>query len=409
MRFYPAAIMISVVLLAGCVSDDNLMAGPSGSEYNIPDNDTGQNAAMDANRDSSNGINQATTACPTNILSFMPVKAEDIVTLTPLGQVSPPDHVFPAPHSYIYVIDWKKQQDNEAAVYAPADMMLTSIGLRHYDTIGKAADYIDYTLVFTVCDDFDLYFHHVKRLTKPEIIAAADKILQGCTFNGQWNEDYCQGQANVAVKAGEAIATTGDLDAGVYGLDIGVRDYRIEPKFANMDRFCSSQNVFAPCYAACAFDSLPEGVRQTKYSTGIVQGASPVDECGTVHQDAAGTAQGYWFSDNAKTTFSQEAQNIFLGKDYAFPDKLMFSIGLSLDGVQAGEYVFTPMHEGATNRAFDEVKPDGTAYCYQVADPRGEGAPITLLIQLIDATTLHIKRVSTCSDIIGSGFAEYKR
>ena len=59
------------------------------------------------------------------LFSVLPVSSDDTVVLTPLGQMSPPDHVFPAPHQYIYVIDPTHPLDKEAPVYSPGDMVLT--------------------------------------------------------------------------------------------------------------------------------------------------------------------------------------------------------------------------------------------------------------------------------------------
>src|SRR2546427_4947027 len=176
------------------------------------------------------------------LFSVLPVSSNDTVVLTPLGQMSPPDHVFPAPHQYIYVLDVRHPVAKEAPVYSPGDMVLTSIGLRHYNTLGSKTNYIDYTLVFYPCADFVLYFHHVRSLRYQPFIDAAAKILPTCNFSTQRNEDFCQGDVFISVKAGEVIGTTGDLGAGVNGIDIGARDFRLPTgisAFVDSARLCS--------------------------------------------------------------------------------------------------------------------------------------------------------------------------
>ncbi|HLQ21229.1 MAG TPA: hypothetical protein VK127_02860, partial [Nitrososphaerales archaeon] len=145
------------------------------------------------------------------MFSVLPVSPNDTLLVTPLGQMTPPDHVFPAPHLYIYVLDPRSPVDKEALVYAPGDMVLTSVGLRHYNTLGSETNYIDYTLVFYVCNDFVLYFHHLRSLRYQPFVDAASQILKTCSFSTQRNEDFCSGDVFVKVRAGEVIGTTGDL------------------------------------------------------------------------------------------------------------------------------------------------------------------------------------------------------
>ena len=51
--------------------------------------------------------------CPTGqtLFSVLPVSPNDTAVLTPLGQMSPPGHVFPAPHQYIYVLDFANSSE----------------------------------------------------------------------------------------------------------------------------------------------------------------------------------------------------------------------------------------------------------------------------------------------------------
>lgn len=330
--------------------------------------------------------------------SFPPVTLDKIVDLAPLGQLSPPDHVFPAPHNYFYVIDYEHPQDVNAPVYAPGNMTLTQIGLRHYNTLGQKTDYIDYTLFFSVCDKFDFYYHHVTTLTYQPFIDVAQDILKKCNFSKDRNEDFCSGAVNIPVKAGEQIGTTGDLKAGVYGLDMGARDYRLSTgrnAFVNPDKICGiGKNPYSHCYTVCAFDYFTDDIkRQLKFSTNIgtiVRTEEPV--CGSVYYDVKDTAQGIWFGPNVATTFSPESNNLFLGPDNVQPSVKVFSVGMSISSLPAGKYEFNPTNSGLVNRDFRNVTSDGKIYCYETSQQA------VIILQLTTLTTLKIERqnISNC-------------
>jgi len=336
------------------------------------------------------------------LFSVLPVSSNDTVVLTPLGQMSPPDHVFPAPHQYIYVIDPTHPLDKEAPVYSPGDMVLTSIGLRHYNTLGSKTNYIDYTLVFYSCADFALYFHHVRSLRYQPFIDAAAKILPTCHFSTQINEDFCGGDVFISVKAGETIGTTGDLKAGAYGLDIGARDFRLptgRSAFVDPSRLCpANRSVYDRCYAVCAFDYFPPGVRsQLRFSSFDGTTRTEPPSCGTIYLDVKGSAQGYWFGPGSPAPgASPEANNIYMGPDNVKPSLGIFSVGTTGGSLHPGKYSFIPATSGFINRNFSDITPDGEIYCYETKYLSGPShltpsAVTVILLKLMDASTLQIE------------------
>jgi len=348
------------------------------------------------------------------LFSVLPVSSNDTVVLTPLGQMSPPDHVFPAPHQYIYVIDPTHPLDKEAPVYSPGDMMLTSIGLRHYNTLGSKTNYIDYTLVFYSCADFALYFHHVRSLRYQPFIDAAAKILPTCHFSTQINEDFCGGDVFISVKAGEMIGTTGDLKAGAYGLDIGARDFRLptgRSAFVDPSRLCpANRSAYDRCYAVCAFSYFPMGVfSQLRFSSFDGTTRTEPPSCGTIYLDVKGSAQGYWFGPGTPAPgASPEANNIYLGPDNVKPSLGIFSVGTALAPLPPGKYSFVPATSGFINRNLSDITPDGEIHCYETKLLSGPSYSTTspvavtvILLKLLDASTLQIGVMSgsTC----GSG------
>jgi hypothetical protein len=321
--------------------------------------------------------------------------------------MTPPGHVFPAPHQYIYVLDFRRLEDKEASVYAPGDMVLKLLGIRHYNMLGQKSNYNDYTLVFAPCREFILYFHHVTTLTYAPFVEAAAKILPTCSFSTARNEDFCQREVSIPISAGVKIGTTGDSKAGVGGLDIGARDYRIangRSAFIVPDRFCrgGSPNPYDRCFTVCAFDYFtPDSIVDLQFSQrGVRSTVSPV--CGSIYLDLTNTAQGYWFfSPTLGSTSGGEELNLFLGPDNASPTVGVFSFGTSQRGLQPGIYSFQQSDSGYVNRNFGQITVGGNIYCYEVHGGPGQPAerevPKVLILQLLDSKTIRIEKTSSDS------------
>ena len=350
----------------------------------------------------------------TELFSVAPTDMDKINTMTPVGMMTPPDHVFPAPHMYFFPLDDLNPEDIEIPVYASADMVLTQIGLRHYNKIGEKANYIDYTLVFSPCNEFDLYFHHVRSLTYPPFAEAAERILEKCGFSAERNEDYCSGRVNIPIIAGEQIGTAVDIKAGVWGFDLGARDYRIpegRSALLSSERHCSRErNVFDRCYTVCPFDYFTEDIRSgLEFSNGKFD--IPGLACGgNLFFDIKGSAQGYWFEKGPGDKWGEE-KNIFLGPNNLNPAVRAFSIRTAVPGVQAGLHVFSPAASGLVNRDFAEVSNDGNIYCYDAAVEYQERDGKAILIQLNNETL----RIGPHSGNCGEGpwgfeeYAEFER
>ncbi|MBI3743922.1 MAG: hypothetical protein HY261_06530 [Chloroflexi bacterium] len=309
--------------------------------------------------------------CGATPLSVSPVRVENIRNLNPIGSLVPPDHVFPTPHMYFYVKNDANPNDIESPIFAPGDMVFDNIALRHYDTIARKTDYTDYTLTFVVCDGLVGYFHHVRSLTHPGLVAALK--AQSCVPQGTGNEKFCQFPVRVTVKAGEQIGTTGDTLGGVGGLDMGVRDYRLatgRSAFANPDRWCGSsgrdQNIYGMCYTACPLEYLAADERAKiidlfiDFTLTVRRTEEP--KCGLFYSDMPGTAQGRWFAP-VQQQFS-EAPNLYLGPNMFTSQLGEFSMGTSVPGLRGAAYIFEPRDSGLVNRRFSDIR-DEQVYCFE--------------------------------------------
>lgn len=363
-------------------------------------------------------------SCGNNKILFnvLPVSLDNIFQLTSIGAMSPPDHVFPPPHVYFYVIDYKNPKDISVPVYSPGDLTLTQMGIRHYKNLNAEENYTDYTLVFSRCSDVDVYFHYVTTLTYKPFIDAANKLMKKCNFGGFKNEEFCSSDVNIPILERVQIGTSGDIKAGVYGLDMGVRDYRINGKnFTDASRICGKEkNVYAPCYAVCPFNYFPESIKKKLVYSDVNPETIKKENlsCGTIYTDISGTAQGYWFPKNSGkdvSTYSVEAYNLYIGPDPTKPSVNVFSTGYSIKKLDAGKYDFIPKDFGSINRNPGKIIPDENIYCYELetrSDYDKIPKKITIL-QMIDNSTLKVETldVMNCSNSLNfdSDAAEFVR
>src|SRR3970040_2857741 len=87
-------------------------------------------------------------------------------------------------------------------------------------------------------------------------------------------------------------------------------------------------------------------------------------------QDLPPTAQGNWFFPGIYLRDAPDVSPLLsLAHDYVDPSQPLFSIGSSIQGVNAGLYTFRIESQGLVNRDFSEVRADGQTYCYENLSP----------------------------------------
>ncbi|MGD8814389.1 MAG: hypothetical protein PVI78_07930 [Anaerolineales bacterium] len=356
--------------------------------------------------------------CPSGpLFSSAPVDLEDISSVAPLGSLIPPGHTFPTPHLYLFVFGAEDTQGLPATVYAPGDILLTNIVFKYQESRESLGVYTDYDLHFLVCDEVELYFIHVHSISHPEIVAAME--AGDCPPTGvDRNFQECHLRVSIPIPVGSILGTTGDWEARIFGLDVGIRDYRLphgRSAFANPDRWCDEFDPFiaSHCYAACFFDYMPEDkaapyldrIRKGEGDQAIQRNEQPL--CGTVYYDIAGSAQGYWFPSRDHVT--TEADSLFLGPNDFLPSLSSFSIGNSIPGMRSFVYTFMPLASGGVNRPFDKIL-DNEVYCFDRLYDSLESLvveaphtmPFVILLQLSDdGQSLRIEKRD--GEVCGSG------
>lgn len=329
----------------------------------------------------------------------------DILSITPLGNIGPPDHTIPTDHMYIVL---KNGNDivpsNAKPVHMPAEAVLSSI-TQATTKMNGALFTNDFAISFSPCKDVQIRLDHVNFLSD-ELLAAFEKNKERCeTHNPRPTDEYtyCQAALNLSVKAGAVLGTAGSQRAS--GLDVQTIDRRQPPlAYANPKRYGGDQFYFA-----CTLDLFEPTLRQTFYDKlGNGNTKRTIEpRCGAVNQDIAGTAQGNWITGVGSSDSMEEPEN--WGKSMALVhDNFDPSVGIASIGGLIGnstKIVFVPKHDGTINREFSEVKPDGMVYCYQTDSQAGSGNVArsgSLLIQLTNATTLQAELKQSACSIINS-------
>lgn len=172
------------------------------------------------------GFNQvAGPSCPDGaLLSVSPVDLNDFISITPLGNLSPPDHTIPTDHIYVVMKqDNKIDPSKDKTVRAPGDITIERIS---HNTANKQGAVFsnDYAIDFRPCKDVRLNFDHVTTISD-ELQAAFEQEKPSCETKIPRPGDeyqYCKANLNYKMKAGDLIGTAGGGTST--GLDIQAVD-----------------------------------------------------------------------------------------------------------------------------------------------------------------------------------------
>ncbi len=331
--------------------------------------------------------------------SAFPLQLDDLMGIIPLGNLNPPSHTFPTQHMYFWIRRQNPADPQSAPVEvplsAPGDMVITEI--RYSKHASENPPYVDYGVIFRLCDEVSGYFYHVTSLS-PEI----EILLESSQYDdysyatgGKFYESRTY-RVEIPIPAGTQIGTAGGRE-GQNALDFGTIDTRQpEYEFANLEIWRAYSQML---HIVCPLDYYPTDMRDAlePYLGSPWENIARKEEplCGTVAQDIPGTAQGIWlFGEN----LYPEDTHLALVHDNVDPTQPVISTGHSLEasGLAAGKYIFELQSAGYVNRDFKDVLPDGHLYCYE---PRYHYQPdripsTIILMQLIDDETLKVERIS---------------
>jgi len=331
--------------------------------------------------------------------SVSPIALESISSITPLGALNPPSHIFPTDHIY-FMITRQEGADRPdiVNVFSPGDLIITSIRAAKH----LKADITDYVLFleFPGNPEISIMFIHFSSLNM--------EILGDISDYSSWSleSEYSTGgevyktwskNCRINVQAGDIIGQAGG-NPGQWALDLGVYDLKSVPEqVANIERWRSCRYL----HSVCPLDYYEEGVVRDSLF-GLVTGDWIDHKQNLILQDVIGTAQGCWFLEGIKETYPEDLHLALVNSNLDI-DLQVLSVGQSIDGLVSGRYGFTPNENGLINRDFKDVTPDGNIYGYIV-----EGYEGIILIKMQDASTLWVEAMEYIPEIEDWSFTTHK-
>ena len=313
-----------------------------------------------------------------------PLDSQAFMSITPLGNLNPPDHTFPTVHTYMGLTD----NTVSVPVYAPGDITITQI------TTSTVISSV--SVSFYSCSEVWGYFNHMTTLSDEILDQLSEADLCNWTSIPENSLPYC---VNIEVSAGTIVGTIGGPNSdGSAALDFGARDKRTDPiSFINPERADSEKP-----YVVCPYDYYEDGLIKDGLMAKLQLERTDSPICGTVDLDIAETAQGLWYLSGSSSDMD-ESNHIALVPSNFDPSVGVLSIGNTDIGTEA--YFFDMESTGLKLRDFSGVSSDGNMYCYDNLRTRtnsiasGNSASLSghLFFNMPTNNTLKIERASTGS------------
>lgn len=371
---FTAALMIAVILNPG-----------AGKHY------VEQAATVAAKAE---GAPMASRACaigePALAGPFAPI--DDVLSVSPLGGVTAPGEVLPAPYIRINTRQGETAFERRVtSALAPARADIVAIERRiERDQDGRAQTQ-SWTVHFRSCEKISFSYDRLDNVSETILKRAGG--LNGFTEFG--GPDHIAIETRIRVNAGDKIGDTHGFDVALH--DLGATPapaarperYRSNP-YARAAVFDASPSLVAAITpdagrARCAIDYLPKD-EQSSWAGKLgdswgLRRAKGDNACRTALVDTPGTAQGAWFTDASHNGATTKVSAIALAADSIDPDRLIFALHGRLKSFSPDLIGLPPMMEqerkaaakdfltfkkgeGRINTPFGAVH-DGEVHCYE--------------------------------------------
>ncbi len=317
---------------------------------------------------------------------------DDVLSVSPLGGVTAPGEVLPAP--YIRINTRKGATAFErrmTTAFAPAKADITAIERRiDRDDTGRATAQ-SWTVHFRSCEKISFYYDRLDNISD-DILKRAGGLKNFAELGGP---DHIAIETRVRVQKGDAIGEADGFDVGLH--DLGAAPATLErPErytsnpYARAAVFDAAPSLVAAITpdisrARCPIEYLPRDER-SRWAAKLgdswgIRKAKGDNACRTAITDTAGAAEGVWYSDAAHNAATTKVSAIALAADAIDPDRLIFSLHGRLPSLKPDLVALAPFMdsekvraskdflsfdkgEGRINTPFADVS-DGEVYCYQ--------------------------------------------
>ncbi len=352
---------------------------------------------------------------------------DDILSISPLGEITAPGEQLPAPTIRLNTRKGKTQFDRRVTdARAPAKGDIVAIERRTLRDAEGGAARETWSVKIALCDKVAVGYDDLDKIA-PGILAKAGGLSSFAEIGGP---DRLAAKTLIRVRAGEAIGS-GD------GFDILLEDKAAAP--APLDRperyqadpYKEGTAIDAPpaILAAIAVDTTrlkcpldylpPSDATVWKAKLGDAWGmrrAKGDNACRTALVDTPGAAQGAWFTDASHNGRTAKVSAVALAPDAVDPARLIFAlhgrvVSLTPDMVglnpmlederarAAGDFLTFASGDGRINTPFEKVR-GGETYCYEglranFVGPRINGV---LLLAIDPGETAPLMRIEARGD-----------
>ncbi len=327
---------------------------------------------------------------PTLKGAFAPI--DDILSVSPLGEVTAPGEQLPAPAIRLNTRKGKTAFDRRLTdALAPARADIVAIERRTLRDAAGGAARETWTLRLAVCDAIEIVYDDLDAI-EPALLARAGGLAN---FHEIGGPDHLAAQTAIRVRQGEELGRADGFDviledksAAPAALDRPER-YRANP-YAEGVAIAAPPALLAAISSdaariQCPLDYLPADLaRDWNAKLGDAWGmrrAKGENACRTAIVDVPGAAQGVWFTDASHNGRTSKVSAVALAPDAIDPDRMIFALHGRVGSLAPDMVGLNPMLEearetaardfltfdqggGRINATFDRVKP-GETYCYE--------------------------------------------
>ncbi len=355
---------------------------------------------------------------------------EDVLSVSPLGGVTAPGEILPAPYIRINTRRAEtafKRRITSALAPAKADIIAIERKIDR-DPYGRATEQ-NWTVHFRSCESISFYYDRINRLSD-DIVRRAGGLS---VFTELGGPDHVAAEVQIRVHAGDVI---GEAD----GFDVGLHDLGATPAaMARPERYRSNPYARAAIFdappsliktitpetgrARCAIDYLPKD-NQAKWVSKLgdswgIRRAKGDNACRTALIDTPDTVQGAWYTDAAHNAATTKVSAIALAADAIDPDRLIFALHGRLPSLTPALIGLAPVKEserksatkdflsfekgaGRINAPFNKTR-DNEFYCYEklrtnFVGPRVNG--VILLQPKRDGDDLGFLKIEARGDVL---------
>ncbi len=312
---------------------------------------------------------------------------EKVLSVSPLGGVTAPGEVLPAPYMRVNMRQGDtifERQETEALAPARADV--TAIERRIIkDAKGAAQE--SWTVHFALCKDISIYYDRLD--------AIDEKLLQSAgglaAFSEIGGPDHLARQTQVRMPEGAVIGVSD-------GFDIGLHDHAAQattlarPERYRKNAYAQADVMRAPpsllkaiatdqSKARCPLDYLSADLKEAwskKLGDAFgIRRAKGDNACRTALIDVPNTAQGAWFTDSSHNAATTKVSAVALAPDTIDQSRLIFALHGRVRSLTTDLVALAPMQSKAREQAVkDFITVTSSA---AEARPPGVNAPFALV------------------------------